>query len=81
MRYHGKRGPRKYEKRRYLGEDEITRNHWPQTGPNGEQSGLIAEMETIKPEDYGIEIINCTPDSAMECFPIGDIYDELALSH
>lgn len=77
MAYRGKTGPRSYEKRRYLGEDELTRGHWPQTGPNGEQTGLIKEMETIKPEDYGIEIINCTQGSAMKCFPFGDLKNEI----
>lgn len=44
-------------------------------GPNGELVGLIKEMETINPEGYGIEIINCTPGSALTCFPIGDLKD------
>lgn len=62
--------------RHYFGEyppscHHVTRN----LGPDGELSGLIAEMETIKPEDYGLEIINCTPDSAMKCFPFGRLED------
>jgi hypothetical protein len=77
MRYLGKTGPQTYTRRRYLDEDPLTLNHWPRTGPNGEQTGLIKEMETIHPEDYGIEIINCTPDSAMTCFPMGDLGDEM----
>jgi len=75
MRYLGKTGPRSYTKRRYLGEDPLTLNHWPQTGENGEQTGLIAEMATIHPADYNIEIINCTKDSAMLCFEFGDLED------
>lgn len=56
-------------KRHYFGEypekmQHITRN----LGPNGELVGLIREMETIKPDNYGIEIINCTPGSALKCF-------------
>ena len=78
MRYWGKRGPRHYEKRRYLGEDELTQNHWPMTGENGEQTGLIKEMETIHPADYGIEIINCTKDSALTHFPMMDLGAALA---
>jgi len=66
-----------YGKRRYFGEDALTLNHWPHTGPNGEMSGLIREMETIHPEDYGIEIVNCTPDSAMRCFPTMKLEDAL----
>lgn len=65
-------------RRHYFGEYpdpcyHITRN----LGPDGELTGLIREMETIRPEDYGIEIVNCTPGSAMTCFPMGDLRDFL----
>ena len=74
MQFKGKVDNRRYEQpRHFFGEDPLTSNHWPKTGPNGELTGLIKEMETIKPEDYGIEIINCTPDSAMTCFPMMDL--------
>lgn len=46
-------------------------------GPNGELVGLIAEMETIDPKDYGIEIYNCTPGSALTCFPSRSISEFL----
>lgn len=78
MRFYGKSGPRSFERRRYLGEDPLTENHWPRTGPNGEMEGLIREMETIHPEDYGIQIINCTPESSLKCFPMGDLARALA---
>lgn len=69
MRYPGKVDDRNYNKpRRYLGEDKLTLLGWPKTGPDGERPVLIKEMETIKPEEYGIEIINCTPNSALKCF-------------
>ena len=55
-------------KRHYFGEDALTEKHWPRTGPNGECEGLIREMETIQPEDYGIEIINCTPGFSDDVF-------------
>lgn len=65
-------------KRHYFGDGEypeplqhFTRN----LGPSGELVGLIKEMATIKPETYDIEIINCTPNSAMTCFPMGDLKD------
>lgn len=65
-------------RRHYFGNGEypesmrhVTRN----LGPNGELIGLIAEMETIKPEQYGIEIINCSEGSAMTCFPSGNLED------
>lgn len=70
MRFPGKVTNRVYmEKRHYFGEDDCTKSHFPKTGPNGELTGLIQEMETIVPADYDIQIINCTPDTAMKCFP------------
>jgi len=79
MRFPGKVNDRQYTgKRHYFGEDSLTEKHWPRTDPNGDLGGLIREMETIKPEDYGIEIINCTPDSAMTCFPMMDLDKALA---
>jgi hypothetical protein len=78
MRFRGKVDRHTYERRRYLGEDQITAGHWPQTGPNGELEGLIREVETIRPEDYGIEILNCTPGSALRCFPAAELRDALA---
>ena len=60
--------------RHYFGEYPNSCNHVTRNlGPDGELTGLIKEMETIHPEDYGIEIINCTPDSAMKCFPMMDL--------
>ena len=74
MRYPGKVTDKQYEgQRHYFGEYPKQLQHWPRTGTNGELSGLIKEMETINPADYGIEIINCTPDSAMTCFPMMDL--------
>lgn len=58
------------EKRHYFGEYPEQLRHFPKTGPNGELTGLIKEMETIKPIEYNINVINCTPDSAMTCFPL-----------
>jgi len=76
MRFNGKVTDRNYTgDRHYFGEDELTKNHWPRTGPQGELAGLIKEMETIHPEDYDIEIVNCTPNSAMTCFPMADLDD------
>ena len=78
MRFPGKINDRFYEgKRHYFGEDDCTKSHWPKTGPSGELTGLINEMKTIVPEDYGIEVINCTPDSAMRCFKRMDLDEAL----
>ena len=71
MRFPGKVSDTEYtQPRRYLGEDELTLRGWPKTGPDGERPLLIQEVGTIKPEDYGIEIINCSPGSALKCFPM-----------
>ena len=76
MRFPGKVSDTEYTKpRRYLGEDELTNKCWPKTGPQGERPLLIKEMETIHPEDYGIEIINCSPGSALKHFPMKRLSD------
>lgn len=79
MRYSGKVSDREYlGERHYFGEYPEPLQHWPRTGPNGEMTGLIAEMESIVPSDYGIEIINCTPGSAMRCFPMMPLEEALS---
>lgn len=47
--------------------------HWTKTdiGPNGELNGLLKCYRTIKPADYGIRIINCSPNSALDFFETG----------
>lgn len=76
MRYPDKVSDKQYKSdRHYFGEYPSKLQHWPKTGAQGQLEGLIKEMETIKPEDYGIEIINCTPNSAMKCFPMGNLED------
>jgi hypothetical protein len=78
MRFPGKINRRTFTgKRHFFGEDALTEKHWPMTGPNGECDGLIAEMATIDPADYDIEIINCTPESAMRCFPMMSLDEAL----
>ena len=66
-------------KRHYFGEYPESMQHWPiGIGAGGELDGLIAEMATIHPEDYGIEIWNCTPGSAMRCFPFRSLSESLS---
>lgn len=78
MIFRGKIDNRNYtEQRRFLPEDSITQHHWPRTGPNGELQGLIDEMATIIPADYGIDIVNCSPGSAMDCFRKSTIDNEI----
>jgi len=70
MKFPGKVNDKEYTKpRHFFGEYPKPLQHWPKTDPDGSLRGLIKEVETIKPEDYGIKIINCTPDSALKCFP------------
>ena len=74
MRFPGKVNRHHYnESRHFHDETPLTSQHWPMTGPNGELDGLIREFVTINPERLGIEIINCTPGSAMTCFPMMDL--------
>ena len=78
MIFRGKVDRRTYTApRRYFDEDSITRNHWPNTDPDGSLGGLIREMETIKPADYGVDIVNCSPGSAMKCFRMSEIEREI----
>ena len=64
--------------RHYFGEYPKPMQHFTKTlGPDGELTGLIKEMETIHPERYGIKIYNCTPGSALTCFPSRSISEFL----
>jgi len=79
MRFYGKIDDRSYTGlRHFFGEDAVTKTHWPRTAPNGDLQGLIDEMATIVPADYGIDIVNCTPNSAMKCFRMSDLDSEIA---
>jgi len=83
MRYPGKidNTNKHYSKPRHFfndeghapGEDSLTVNHWSRTDADGGKFGLIREMSTIIPSDYGIEIINASEHSAMTCFPMMDL--------
>ena len=64
--------------RHHFGEYPLEMQHWTRNlGPNGELVGLIKEYETINPSDYGIEIYNCTPDSALTHFPFMDLEEAI----
>ena len=80
MRYPGRKDNRTYTlPRHYFGEYDPALQHWPRTGPNGELEGLIDEMKTINPADYGLDIVNCTPGSALHHFRMGDLRHEISL--
>ena len=63
--------------RHYFGEYPPQLHHWPSVGPNGEMAGLLDCYRTINPDDYGIRIINCSPDSALDFFETGNLADEI----
>lgn len=65
--------------RHYFGEYPKELQHWTKfnIGPEGELNGLLECYQTIKPSDYGIRIINCSPGSALDFFETGEL-DEWA---
>lgn len=64
-------------KRHYFAEYPRELQHWPRVGPNGEMEGLLDCYRTIKPEDYGLRIINCSPGSALDFFETSTLENEL----
>lgn len=64
--------------RHYFGEYPEPLQHWTRSGmgASGELGGLLACYQTIKPEEYGIRIINCSPGTALDFFELGDFFDE-----
>lgn len=65
--------------RHFFGEYPEKLQHWTKTGigPNGELLGLLECYKTIIPKTYGIRIINCSPDSALDFFEMGELDDWL----
>jgi len=61
--------------RHYFGEYPPALQHWTKfnIGPGGEINGLLDCYRTIKPADYGLRIINCTPGSALDFFEVGEL--------
>jgi hypothetical protein len=59
--------------RHYWGEYPPALQHWTKynIGAVGELNGLLECYRTIKPEQYGIRIINCSPGSALDFFENG----------
>lgn len=53
--------------------------HWFGNHPEGlnnvKPDRYIAAYRTIKPEDYGIEILNCSRETALDAFPHHDLDD------
>jgi hypothetical protein len=61
--------------RHYFGEYPKELQHWTKfgIGDQGELCGLLDCYRTIKPEDYGLRIVNCSPGSALDFFETGDL--------
>ena len=60
-----------------------TQRHWFGDHPGTLNAGsnyhdFGQAYKTIKPEDYGIEIWNCSRRTALDCFPIYDLDEVLA---
>jgi hypothetical protein len=68
-------------RRHYFGNGEYPKElqHWTKMdlGTNGELNGLLKCYRTINPEQYGIRIVNCSPDSALDFFENGRLEDYL----
>lgn len=67
------------DRRHYFGEYPVALRHYPKTGPDGEMTGLLDIYETIDTRALGLEIVNCTPGSALKRFPFMDIQEALSL--
>jgi hypothetical protein len=61
--------------RHFFGEYPKELQHWTRfnIGDNGELNGLLECYRTIKSDDYGIRIINCSPGSALDFFETGEL--------
>jgi hypothetical protein len=61
--------------RHYFGEYPSALLHWPSVSVRGGvHFGLVSLYESVAKQGL-IEIINCTPGSAVTCFPSMDIHD------
>ena len=61
---------------------EGTKRHWFGDHPGSMNAGssypqFISQMQTIKCEEYGIEIWNCSRRTALKCFPIYNLDEVL----
>jgi hypothetical protein len=65
--------------RHFFGEYPAALQHWTKfgIGPDGKINGLLDCYRTIKPADYCIRIINCSPDTALDFFEVGRLSDWL----
>lgn len=65
--------------RHYFGEyEDPALNHWPSVKvKDGVHVELIEQFEKVKRINTDVEIINCSPGSAMTCFPLSTLKEML----
>ena len=69
--------------RHYFGEYPKKLDHFPRSSEsvnkNGEIIGLIKNYKAMIPDlnEQGVEVINCTPNSALKCFKMSTLEKEL----
>lgn len=65
--------------RHYFGEYTPELQHWPSVKiKNGVFTELIEQFEKVKEINRDVEIINCSPGSAMKCFPMMSLEEALS---
>ena len=73
--YNGKQQVRGSTPRHYFGEYPASMQHWPSVSViDGVHVELVDLYRSIKSQGL-VEVINCTPDSAIDCFEMVDIED------
>lgn len=83
--YDGRRQKVGSQKRHYFGEYPKELQHWPSVkiglSKPGVIDGLIEAYEKMVPQlpALGMEVINCTPNSALTCFPMSTLEEQLCL--
>ena len=61
--------------RHFFGEYPSALRHWPRVGiVDGVLTGLVSLYESVAAQG-AVEVINCSPGSALECFPRRDVRD------
>jgi len=68
--YNGRQKKAGSTPRHYFGEYPKSMQHWPsvKVGQNGTLNGLIESYEKMIADLEGIDVVNCTPNSDLNCF-------------
>lgn len=69
------------EPRHFFGEYPEVMQHFPQhkdsVAPDGTLQGLIDAYDSMVPDLGGIDVVNCTPDSRLTTFRMGNLEEEI----